>query len=116
MNDDANDDVAKLAREQRVTEAAELAASRGDARRASDLFERACAWARASAQASIAGQDARALSLAVLGGDDALAGSALARAAQSKKASRSSVSTAVPSSRVFLWAHPDRSASRAWAT
>jgi len=50
-----DDDVAKLAREERLTEAAELAASRGDAQVASELFERACAWGRAAEQAAIAG-------------------------------------------------------------
>jgi tRNA A-37 threonylcarbamoyl transferase component Bud32 len=90
-------DVAQLAREERVVEAAELAASRGDARTACDLFERACAWDRASAQAAIAGDDARALSLAVLGGDEAQARAleCVTRVAASKSATDAAHATLV---------------------
>ena len=81
-----DEDVARLAREERIIEAAELAASRGDARTASELFERGCAWGRAAEQAAIAGDDARGLILAVLGGDDARAGALLAQVASSASA------------------------------
>jgi serine/threonine-protein kinase len=81
-----DDDVARLAREERLLEAAELAAARGDAAAASELFERACAWGRAAEQASRAGDDARGLLLAVLGRDDARAEALLARVAASASA------------------------------
>jgi len=81
-----DEDVARLVGEERLIEAAELAASRGDARTASDLFERACAWVRAAEQASRGGDDARGLLLAVLGRDDARAEALLARVALSSGA------------------------------
>jgi hypothetical protein len=81
-----DDDVARLARSERLLEAAALAASRGDARGASELFERACAWGEAAEQAARAGDLARALGLAVLGGDEARAGDLVTRAAASPSA------------------------------
>lgn len=60
-------DVAELAREERLLEAAELASSRGDDRSASVLFERACDFARAAEHAARAGEWARALPLALDG-------------------------------------------------
>ena len=44
-------DVEKLVREERLVQAAELAASRGDSRTASSLFERACDFRRAAEHA-----------------------------------------------------------------
>jgi hypothetical protein len=70
-------DVLNLVREERLVAAAELASSRGDARTACDLFERACAWSRASALAMAAGDSSRALLLAVEGADDSAAQRAL---------------------------------------
>ena len=70
-------DVAALVARERVVEAAELAASRGDAATASELFERACDFPRAAAEALRAGEAERALPLAVVGRDDALAQRAL---------------------------------------
>ncbi len=90
-----DDDVARLAREERLTEAAELASSRGDARTACDLFERACVWGRASEEAAKTGDAARALLLAVLGGDEARATAWLTRAAQSKSATDAAHGTLV---------------------
>jgi serine/threonine protein kinase len=81
-----DEDVARLAREERIIEAAELAASRGDARAASELFERGCAWGRAAEQAALAGDDSRGLILAVLGGDDTRAEALLTRVAASASA------------------------------
>ena len=70
-------DVARLVRDQRLLEAAELASSRGDARTASELFERACEFCRASDEAYLAGDFARALPLALEGKDDEAAEKAL---------------------------------------
>jgi hypothetical protein len=81
-----DDDVARLVREERLIDAAALAASRGEARAASELYERACAWGPAAEQAAIAGDDARGLVLAVLGGDDARAAELLPRVAASPSA------------------------------
>ncbi|MBX3188480.1 MAG: serine/threonine protein kinase [Labilithrix sp.] len=62
-------EVERLVREERLVAAAELAASRGDARTASALFERACDFRRASEEARRAGDFARALPLALEGKD-----------------------------------------------
>lgn len=70
-------DVERLVREQRLVQAAELAASRGDARTASQLFERACDFGRAARAALDAGDAPRALPLALEGKDEALAAEAL---------------------------------------
>jgi serine/threonine-protein kinase len=72
-----DDDVARLVREERLVEAAELASARGDAKGASEIFERACAWKRASVEALRAGDAARALVLAVAARDDGDAARAL---------------------------------------
>jgi serine/threonine-protein kinase len=72
-------DVAQLVREERLREAAALASGRGDARLASQLYERACEWASASAEAMRAGDATRALELAAEAGDDAAAERAMAR-------------------------------------
>ncbi|MBX3227976.1 MAG: protein kinase [Labilithrix sp.] len=66
-------DVDRLVREQRLREAAELAASRGDVRTASTLFERACDFRRAAALAVEAGDWPRALPLALEGKAEDLA-------------------------------------------
>jgi tetratricopeptide (TPR) repeat protein len=63
-------DVQRLVRDQRLLEAAELASSRGDAKSASTLFERACEFRRASEEALRGGDAARALPLALEGKDD----------------------------------------------
>ena len=72
-----DDAVARLLREERVIEAAELAKESGDASTASALFERACDWKRAAEEALRAGDAARALPLAVMANDDAIAEAAL---------------------------------------
>ncbi len=74
-------DVAALVKTERLLEAGELAASRGDARAASDIFERACAWKRASEEALRAGDGTRGLALAIDAHDHALALRALPMAA-----------------------------------
>ena len=79
------DDVARLVREERIVEAAELASKNGDAPLASELFERACDWARAAREALLAGDHARALLLAVTGGDAAAAEQALPRVCADEK-------------------------------
>lgn len=72
-----DEDVARLMREERLREAAELAASRGDSRSASTLFERACDF-KSAAEHAIASRDwARALPLALEGKAEALARTAL---------------------------------------
>jgi eukaryotic-like serine/threonine-protein kinase len=68
-----DDDVAKLVREQRLVEAAELAATKGDPRTASSLFERACQFERAAREAIHAKDWGRALPLALEGKSDAVA-------------------------------------------
>lgn len=68
-----DEDVAKLVREQRLVEAAELAATKGDARTASTLFERACHFERAAREAIRAKDWSRALPLALEGKSEAVA-------------------------------------------
>lgn len=60
-------DVARLVADQRLRDAGELAARRGDPKTAADLFERACEFALAAEQALAAGDAARALPLALEG-------------------------------------------------
>jgi tRNA A-37 threonylcarbamoyl transferase component Bud32 len=74
-----DDDVALLIREERLTEAAKLASSRGDAKTASDLYERACAFEPAAVEALRAADPERALTLAAEAADDAIAALALER-------------------------------------
>ena len=66
-------DVDRLVREERLREAAELASSRGDARTASALFERACDFKRAAEHALLSNDWPRALPLALEAKDEALA-------------------------------------------
>lgn len=70
-------DVARLAREERLVEAAELASTRGDLAAASALFERACDFRRAAEHALRAGDAGRALPLALEGKAADLAEAAL---------------------------------------
>ncbi len=70
-------DVARLVREERLIAAADLASSRGDPQTASELFERACEFSRASEEALRAGDRERALPLALEGKDDRAAERAL---------------------------------------
>jgi eukaryotic-like serine/threonine-protein kinase len=72
-----DDDIARLVREERLVEAAELAGRRGDARTASVLFERACDFRRAAETAATAEDWARALPLALEGKAEEIAESAL---------------------------------------
>lgn len=78
-------DVERLVREERLREAAELASSRGDARTACDLFERACDFRAAAAAASNAGLWTRALALALEGKDAELAEKAFENVARDPK-------------------------------
>ncbi len=71
-------EVAALVAAQRVREAAELAAERGESDVASELFEKACEFGSAAKAALAAEDPARALSLAAVARDDALAERALA--------------------------------------
>ncbi len=71
-------DVADLVAAERVKDAAELAAKKGDAATASELFERACEFTSAANAALDSGDAERALALAVVARDDALAEKALA--------------------------------------
>ncbi len=79
-------DIEHLVREERLLAAAELALQRGQPAVASDLYERACAWKEAALAALTAGDAARALPLAVAGGDDATAEKALGLVAADKSA------------------------------
>lgn len=62
-------DIEDLVRCERLLEAAQRLAERGDAHRASLLYERACDWANASREALKAGDKRRAMLLAVQSGD-----------------------------------------------
>jgi len=70
-------DIARLVSEQRLAAAAELASDRGDARTASELFERACSFGRAAEEALRALDPERALCLAADAKDDKLAADAV---------------------------------------
>src|ERR1700733_3808011 len=72
-------DVAELVRQERILDAARLSSARGDARGASALFERACNWASAAAEALRAGDDLRGLELALRAGDERVAETGAAR-------------------------------------
>lgn len=72
-----DEDIARLVREERLLEAAELASARGDPRTASVLFERACAFERAAEHAARVKDWARALPLALEGRAESLAEAAL---------------------------------------
>jgi serine/threonine-protein kinase len=72
-------EVAQLVREERLLEAAALAAARGDAHLASRLYERACAWVEAAGEALRDGDAARAVEMAAEAGHEELADEALAR-------------------------------------
>jgi eukaryotic-like serine/threonine-protein kinase len=85
-------DVAQLVREQRLLEAAKLAGERGDARSASALYEQACEWGAAAAEAMRAGDAPRALHLAVYDGDESTAEQALALVVRSAAASEAAAS------------------------
>jgi tetratricopeptide (TPR) repeat protein len=102
--DVADADVAALVAAQRVTEAAELAAERGDAATASDLFERACEFARAAQAALDAGQPARALTLAVMARDEDVAQRALDRLAAREPARLGAVASQLELRGDFAWA------------
>ena len=71
-------EVAALVGAQRVREAAELAAERGESDVASELFERACEFGSAAKAALANGDCGRAVGLAAVARDDALAQRALA--------------------------------------
>lgn len=79
-------DIALLVREERLLEAARLAADRGHAHDASVLYERACAWREAAIEAMRAGEAARALELAVEAADGAVAERACAIVAAEERA------------------------------
>lgn len=72
-------EVARLISEQRLAAAAELASEKGDARTASELFERACSFARAAEEALRAFDPERALALAADAEDDTIASEAVRR-------------------------------------
>jgi eukaryotic-like serine/threonine-protein kinase len=69
----ADPDVLELVRQERLQEAAELSSDRGDAKTASELFERACSFAKAAREALRAMDPERALPLAAVAGDEPLA-------------------------------------------
>ncbi|MEZ4226888.1 MAG: serine/threonine-protein kinase [Polyangiaceae bacterium] len=65
-------DIARLEADDRLEDAAKLALSRGLAERASELFERACAFGDAARAALVAGDSPRAFELAALAKDSAV--------------------------------------------
>src|SRR5580704_5815371 len=79
-------DVARLVREERLVEAAELASGRGDPKTASLLYERACDWLRAAEEALRAGDAARALCLGAEGGHASVAEKATRQVAARREA------------------------------
>jgi tRNA A-37 threonylcarbamoyl transferase component Bud32 len=79
-------DILELVSQQRLIEAAELASRRGQSVDASALFERACDWSRAAAEALRANDPRRALELALQAGDSELAERALAIASRDPRA------------------------------
>jgi serine/threonine protein kinase/lambda repressor-like predicted transcriptional regulator len=72
-------DVLLLVRQERLLEAAELSASRGDAKTASELYEKACAFKEAAFEALRATLPERGLALAAEAGDEGLALDAVRR-------------------------------------
>lgn len=72
-------DVAQLVGEERLLEAAALASERGEARLASQLYERACDWTNAATEALRAGDASRALELAAEAGSESLVEQAVPR-------------------------------------
>jgi serine/threonine-protein kinase len=70
--------IAQLVREERLLEAAAMAAAGGDALLSSQLYERACDWSNAALQAMVHGDAPRALELAAEAGNEALAEQAVA--------------------------------------
>ncbi|MBV9947329.1 MAG: serine/threonine protein kinase, partial [Myxococcales bacterium] len=78
MTEAEDPEVAALVRQERLLEAARLASDRGDPRTASVLYERACDWRAAAAEALRGGDAPRALELAAYGADDTTAERALA--------------------------------------
>jgi hypothetical protein len=112
-------DVARLVREERLLDAARLASSRGDAALASRLYERACEWQSAATEALREGDGARALELALQGGDDVAAEAAVALAARDPAAQ--ALSGRLERRGHHAWAARlleacgrDREAARAW--
>lgn len=113
-------DVARLVRDQRLLEAARLASERGDAHDASALYERACEWQSAAAEALRAGEPARALHLALLAKDEALAERAIAPLVQDMAAAQGAACQLARrghhawAARVLEGAGLDVDAARAW--
>jgi tetratricopeptide (TPR) repeat protein len=79
-------DILELVRQERLIDAAELASRRGRFAEASSLFERACDWSRAAAEALLANEPRRALELALQARDGVLAERAFAAAAGDPRA------------------------------
>ncbi len=98
------DEVAALVAAERVQEAAELASKRGDQAGASDLFERACEFGSAARSALAAGDAGRALTLAAVARDDALAQQALTTLAQRASGDLGRVAAQLELRGDFAWA------------
>ncbi|MEO8876000.1 MAG: tetratricopeptide repeat protein, partial [Polyangiaceae bacterium] len=82
-----SDDVESLIAQERLPEAAEILATRGDHARASLLFERACNWEKAAALALEAGDFSRALELAIVAKNESISNLALAEVGSDRAAS-----------------------------
>ncbi|HEY1954709.1 MAG TPA: protein kinase [Polyangiaceae bacterium] len=108
-------EVAALVAAQRVKEAAEVAEKKGDARTASELFERACEFESAARTALVAGDADRAVSLAVVARKDDLAARALQTLATREPARLASLAAKLELRGDYAWAaraHEERSAAR----
>ena len=111
-------EVARLARQERLLEAAALAEAGGDPRTASALYERACAWGPAAAAALAADDFGRALELAIGAGDESLAWQALGRVPRESlvtlAARLSATGKSAWAARLYETAGQDLAASRCW--
>ncbi len=85
-------------------EAAEQAASRGEHAKASDLFEKACEFAKAGKSALDAKDPARALQLAVIARDDDLAAKALAEVIKASPSKLGAIASQLELRGDYAWA------------
>jgi serine/threonine-protein kinase len=85
-------------------EAAELAASRGEHAKASELFEKACEFARAAKSALDGDDPARALQLAVIARDDELAARALDAVTRAQPARLAALAAQLEARGDYAWA------------
>ena len=116
-----DDELAALIRAERLADAATLAESRGDARTAAELYERACLFDRASDAALAAGDVVHAAILAALASDDARIERALAQGTSDADRRRAAHELArrglhAWAARAFESVGEARDAAEAWST